>query len=276
MLTLYNFPLSPCGEKVRYALLEKGLEFHERSIDLTAKENLEPWYLALHPRGLVPALQHGDETIVESTVILEYLEDRFPTRSLRPPNPALAARMRLWTKLVDERLHPLWPGLAWPILVRPRWLALPTEKQEALFAAMPDAIKREKQRRMLRDGMGTPEFHEAVTGFARILDETEDALETSPWLAGPALSLADLAMLPYLFAASLFGLAPFIWAGRPRLRGWYGALAGRDTFGGDLSGLYAPEALAVVRANAAELVGRDNDLALALERGAWADLQAMA
>ena len=107
MLALYHFDRSTAAQKVRLALAEKGLAWESRYIDpgLSKREQHDPGYLALNPRGVVPTLLHDGKAIRESQVILEYLEDVFPAPPLRPADPFERARMRLWTKLIDEFIH---------------------------------------------------------------------------------------------------------------------------------------------------------------------------
>lgn len=254
MIRLYNYPLSPCGEKVRYALLEKRLAFEEVVVDLAMKQNLEAGFLAMNPSGLVPVLRDGDHLVTESTVINEYLEDAYPGHPLRPDAPAARAAMRLWTKHVDEVLHPAWPPLAWPVLIRPRWMQKSAAEIEALLAAMPDARKRERQRSMLALGTDAPEYKASCTTFAGTLDRMEAKLASEPWLAGATLSLADLALLPYVFVADLFGLADWMFVTRPACADWYNSIAARPAFGHDLRGLYPPARIEDVTSIAVHLI----------------------
>jgi glutathione S-transferase len=53
----------------------------------------------------VPTIVHNGTVIIESTVINEYIEDAIPSPTLRPPDAIGRARMRLWTKQLDEGLH---------------------------------------------------------------------------------------------------------------------------------------------------------------------------
>ena len=71
---------------------------------------------------MVPALVDGDHTIIESTIIMEYLDTAYSPDSLKPKGAYAQAQMRKWTKWVDETLHPNWPGIAWNTLIRPTWL----------------------------------------------------------------------------------------------------------------------------------------------------------
>src|SRR5438105_856713 len=104
MLTLYDFGNSVCCQKVRITLVEKGLTWESRRVDLFKTEQYDPEYLKLNPKGVVPTLVHDGTPVIESTLICEYLDDTFPDPPLVPKDPAERARMRLWSKFVDEGL----------------------------------------------------------------------------------------------------------------------------------------------------------------------------
>ena len=93
-LVLYDHPASPCARRVRIALIEKGLRWRSRVIDLEHMEQKSPWYLALNPNGIVPTLQHGERVVWESNVITEYLDAAFPGPTLYPTDPWSARRRR--------------------------------------------------------------------------------------------------------------------------------------------------------------------------------------
>jgi len=86
-LVLYDAEGSPCARRVRIVLLEKGLAWETRLLDLTKMEQKRPEYLALNPNGIVPTLVHGDRVIYESNVITEYLDEIFPSPRLYPEDP---------------------------------------------------------------------------------------------------------------------------------------------------------------------------------------------
>src|SRR5439155_12078142 len=83
-ITLYDAHGSPCARRVRAVLLEKGLSWTTRLVDLTRMEQKRPEYLALSPNGVVPTLVHGERVLYESNVITEYLDDVFPDPPLYP------------------------------------------------------------------------------------------------------------------------------------------------------------------------------------------------
>jgi len=111
MLKLCGFHLSNYHNKVRIALLERGIPFEE---DATCSPSQENEWLARSPLGKVPILELDDgRRLAESEVILEYLEDAFPQRPLLPKDPYERAKVRelvtfieLHLELVARRLYP--------------------------------------------------------------------------------------------------------------------------------------------------------------------------
>ena len=101
-ITLYCFPQSTCSQKVRLALWEKGIPFEERHVDHKNREHLSDWYLKLNPNGVVPTLTDGDDVIIDSSVILEYLEDVYTDHGMSPDNPVKRAHMRKWLRYLEE------------------------------------------------------------------------------------------------------------------------------------------------------------------------------
>ena len=71
---------------------------------LFKSEQYDPKYLKMNPKGVVPTLVHDGTPVIESTLICEYIDDTFPAPPLIPKDPAERARMRLWSKFVDEGL----------------------------------------------------------------------------------------------------------------------------------------------------------------------------
>jgi len=106
MLRLYHYWSSVCSQKVRMCLAEKGLDWESRHVDIFAFENYEPAYTSLNPKAVVPTLDHDGNILIESNVILEYLEDVFPNAvRLRPDDPFARSTMRLWVYNSEELAH---------------------------------------------------------------------------------------------------------------------------------------------------------------------------
>jgi glutathione S-transferase len=102
-IELFTSNLSPYAHRVRLALLEKKIDFWHTEIDLSNKPE---WFLVIAPLGEVPVIRHEDRFIADSTVILEYLDEVYPTPPLRPKDPAKRAIARFWLRFADERLAP--------------------------------------------------------------------------------------------------------------------------------------------------------------------------
>ncbi|KAL8947838.1 MAG: hypothetical protein Q9222_005923 [Ikaeria aurantiellina] len=94
-LKLYGSCFCPFVQRVWISLQYKGLDYQYIEIDPYKKPDA---LTAINPRGLIPALQHGEWGCYESTVLMEYLEDIDAGRPLFPPgNPKLKAQCRLWS-----------------------------------------------------------------------------------------------------------------------------------------------------------------------------------
>ena len=109
MIRLCGFRISNYHNKVRIALLEKGVAFEE---DENVKPSQEGDYLAKSPMGKVPYLEVDGARIRESAVILEYLEEAYPQKPLLPKDSLERARVReivvfveLHLELVVRRLY---------------------------------------------------------------------------------------------------------------------------------------------------------------------------
>src|SRR5262249_62410529 len=83
VLELYHNINSVCAQKVRIALAEKDKKAQEHLLMLRGDQN-EPNYLKLNPNGVVPTLVHDGTPIVESSLILYYLDELFPDPPLMP------------------------------------------------------------------------------------------------------------------------------------------------------------------------------------------------
>lgn len=230
MITLYHYPSSPCAAKVRAVLTEKRLAWESRTVNLLEKENLTPEYLKLHPKGVVPVLIDADHVVIESTIIMEYLDTAYEPDSLKPPGAYAQARMRKWLKWVDEALHPNWAGLGWTILIRPTWLEKSEAEVQNLLDKLIDPARRERQQRIFSLGFEAPEFRSSLATLEKTLADMEAVLAREEWLAGDRPSLGDIAVLPYVISAEKFGIAGMMLEDRPGIRRWLDAWRLRPTY----------------------------------------------
>src|ERR1700754_2612399 len=86
---LYNAPQSTCSQRVRFVLNAKGLPFAEEKLDLLAGDQLKPEYLAINPNGVVPTLNYDGNIVIDSSVIIEYLDEvELGISNFTPRDPA--------------------------------------------------------------------------------------------------------------------------------------------------------------------------------------------
>jgi GST-like protein len=102
-MKLYYFP-SPNPQKIKFALLELGLECETVPVDLIKREQRNPEYLALNPYGRVPALVDGPLTLWDSRAILAYLGDK--TGKLWPTTAAGRADALRWLFFAAQHISP--------------------------------------------------------------------------------------------------------------------------------------------------------------------------
>jgi len=98
---LYDAARCPYCARARIALAEKRVAYEPVEIDLSDRP---AWLYEKNPRGKVPVIEEDDFILPESSVIMEYLEERFPEPALLPGDPADRAAARLWIFDFDRRL----------------------------------------------------------------------------------------------------------------------------------------------------------------------------
>ena len=229
MLALYHNDMSLCAQKVRVCLAEKGLAWENRHLVLRSAEHQQDWYRKLNRRAVVPTLVDGDNVVPESNVILEYLDEAYPDPPLAPKDPYGRARMRLWTKQLDEDIHDASAAiLSFGIAFRHQYLDR-GDLGRKMLEEIPNIFKRERRRDVIENGTRSKHFIIAVERMVQLLDEMEEALAAQQWLAGERYSLADVAFTPYL--ARLEHLAILDMLGeRHRVADWYRRCKARPSF----------------------------------------------
>ena len=103
MLKLYEHPLSAYAMKVKIALNEKGIDYETAIPDGMAMGKAGGEFVDANPRAEVPTLVDGDFFVFDSTVILEYIEDKWPRPPLLPKLPAERARVRMIEDVMDTQ-----------------------------------------------------------------------------------------------------------------------------------------------------------------------------
>jgi maleylpyruvate isomerase len=106
-MKLYGFFRSGTSHRLRIALNLKGLRYEQVAIDLRNEQHLGEAYKAINPQQLVPALDIGETVLTQSAAIIEWLEERYPTPALLPPDPQERARVRALASIVGCDVHPV-------------------------------------------------------------------------------------------------------------------------------------------------------------------------
>ena len=218
MLTLYHGRTSVCSIKARLALAEKGVDWDGKLLTLRS-DQFDPAYMKLNPNAVVPTLVHDGKVIIESTVIMHYVDEVFPGPSLLPSDPVGRSKLRLTTKLMDEYVHVSCMTITFATANRASLARLTPQEMEAELAKAPDPKRSEIKRQVVAQGLDAPPVVEALRQQERLLDAIERAAQDAPYIAGPGWSLADAAATPYVWRLDKLKLAR-MWESRPGVAAW--------------------------------------------------------
>lgn len=248
MLTLYDFGNSVCCQKVRITLRAKGLDWQAVRVDLFKAEQLDPNYLKLNPKGVVPTLVHDGRAIIESTLICEYLDEVFPQPPLVPADPWQRARMRLWSKMVDEGLFDGVTELSFSAMFRERMRNMPEEVRERRFRNIGDPRRRDRFMSTYEVGTRSPFVKHGVAAYERAFALLEATLAgTGPWILGEDPSLADINLMPFAARLDYLGLLPLWIEQRPGVCAWWALAQEWPSFRTGLRDLVTDAELAEMR-----------------------------
>ena len=179
LITLYDHPLSPYGQKVKIALREKGVDFRATLPDGMGAGGAAGAFLAANPRAEVPALLDGEVAVFDSTIILEYIEDRWPSPPLLPAGAAERARVRMLEEVMDTHFEPI------------NWAMGEINWFKRAEGPLAETLK-----------------HRAASQTAGFFSWLERELGDRPWFNGEAFGWGDLAVVPYLNGALGVGHPP--------------------------------------------------------------------
>ena len=234
MLELYHHGSSVCAAKVRFVLNEKGLEWKGHYLDILKGDQFDADYMKLNPKAVVPTLIHDGQVILESTVICEYLDEVFPKPALKPTDPLGRAKMRQWTKAVDEDLHPACAELTFAACHGHIIRRLPPDQYERFLDSTPPLSVtpkwHERKKQIVTLGTAAPGLAETFKLYDRYLQKMEDALRDHDWLVGNAFSLADVGLAPYVNRLDMLGMSGMWTGSRPRVTEWFERIQSRPTF----------------------------------------------
>ncbi|MGC1332531.1 maleylacetoacetate isomerase [Pseudomonas sp.] len=196
-MQLYTYYRSTSSYRVRIALALKGLAYESLPVNLLASEQRQPAYLAVDPQGRVPALAvEAGQVLIQSAAILEYLEERYPQVPLLASDLLLRARARGIAALIGSDIHPLHN-----VSVLNRLRALGQDEAQ------------------VQDWIGA--------WISQGLGAVEILLGDHGYCIGPEPGLADVYLIPQVYAAERFKVSLDAW---PRIARVAALAAGHPAF----------------------------------------------
>ena len=161
MLTLYHGRTSVCSIKARLALAEKGVAFESRLMTLRG-DQFEPGYMKLNPNAVVPTLVHDGRVVIESTVIMHYVDEAFGGAALMPSDPLARAQARMTEKLMDEHVHVSCMTITFATANRASLAKLAPREMEEELAKAPDPARSEIKRQVVTYGLDAAPVAQAL------------------------------------------------------------------------------------------------------------------
>ena len=106
-MKLYNFFRSGTSHRLRIALNLKGIATEYVAVDLRVEEHLKDAFKLVNPQQFVPALDTGEQVLIQSPAIIEWLEEKYPTPALLPAGAEARAQVRALAAIVGCDIHPI-------------------------------------------------------------------------------------------------------------------------------------------------------------------------
>jgi glutathione S-transferase len=227
---LYNAPQSTCSQRVRFVLNAKGQPFEETKLDLLAGDQLKPDYLALNPNGVVPTLDHDGNIVIDSTVIMEYLDEVVPEGArFTPEDPVKRAAMRSLMRFIDEMPAAAVRVPTFNLAFLPRFAAMSEEEFLAFAESKP--LRKEFMLTMGQTGFPQKDMDAALGRLRRTYERMDQAIESSggPWLQGKDITLADISVMPALVRMDDLGRSGD-WDDLSRVAKWFELIRAHPAF----------------------------------------------
>jgi glutathione S-transferase len=236
--TLYHYNSSVCSEKVRMVLNEKGVaDWESKEVDLFKSEQFDPAYLKLNPKAVVPTLVDDGHVLTESTLIAEYLDEKYPAPPLKPADAYGRAQMRLYSKACDEGLHQGVAVLSYSGMFMDRLRKLTPDQLKQHLGRIVDLERRDRQMAVYEHGVDAPHVYRGVVAFEKTFQKIGKALaDGRGWLLGDQFTLAEINLAPYVARLDYMNILD-VWIGdRPAVGEWFARIKARRSFKEEVDG----------------------------------------
>jgi glutathione S-transferase len=200
--TLFGATYSVYVRIARLALEEKRIPYRLVEVDIFAEGGPPADYLRRHPFGRIPAFEHDGFRLYEAGAISRHVDEAFPGPPLQPTEPKARARMNQIIGILDSYAY---RTVVWDIFVE--------RVRAPANGRMPDEAK----------------IAAALPKARTCLQAIEDVMGANPWLAGPALTLADLHAAPMFAYLRLADEGAKLMADHAALQRWWQAIATRPS-----------------------------------------------
>mgnify|MGYP001811945756 CR=1 FL=1 len=167
------------------------------SKDLGKFEHLEPEDLKLNPNGVVPTLVHDGAVLIESSAIIEYLDEILPEPPLAPSDPVGRAHMRAWLRYIEEVPTVAVRVPTFANILAPMRFAKTSDSEFRDHAAkLP--LRKEFYERMSQDGFRREDFENAMDQLRQTCERIDAAIRETggPWVMGEQFTQVDLLLMP--------------------------------------------------------------------------------
>ena len=186
--------------------------------------------MKIHPNGVVPALDHDGRIVIESNVIMEYIDESFEGPPLRPADTWERAQMRVWLDKSEHVLHKNMHLISHNRAHAHRWEEYEKKHGRAQLLEkvhnQPDLQRRRDEIHHAEEGISKEVIAFAVDRVDDQLALMEGALSKHEWLVGDDFSLADMAVLPFVERFKVNGFDDRVTA-KPHLVRWYDRMFAR-------------------------------------------------
>ena len=226
-LHLFHAGISNCSMRVRVTLEEKKLPWTSHHVDIIKKEHLTPEYFGINPKGLVPCLVDDGVVINESDDIIDHIDKKWPTPSLRPTTEKGLAEMYEWMKLATDNhvgavktyiyFHKVQGAMGQSEEQKEKYEKLQTDEELLDFHKKSSG----------KEGFSQEEADRAEQFLKDCFTKAERILTDNDWLVDNRYSLADITWMPLHFTLvrSDFSFDQF-----PAIEDWAKRISERESF----------------------------------------------